>query len=130
MVDAPLTLAESCLCSAVYRGLRDVQSGGDMDVSSAYPGALRASVTQVYLAQGAEVLTLVEQLVAGWDTATSATTGCFCLLSYLDCLRLIPRTISTCIDTLWLYCVHLAVVLIEQQVLTTSDTTSRSGHIL
>lgn len=72
MVDAPLTLTESCLCSAVYRGLRDVQSGGDMDVSSAYPGALSASVPQVYLAQGAEVLTLVEQLVAGRDTATSA----------------------------------------------------------
>lgn len=77
MVDAPLTLAESCLCSAFYRGLRDVQSGRDMDVSSAYPGALRASVPQVYLAQGAEVLTLVEQLVADRDTATSAKTGCF-----------------------------------------------------
>lgn len=107
-------------------------------MSSAYPGALRASVPQVYLAQGAEVLTLVEQLVAGGDTATSATTtGCFCLLSYLNHLRLILRTISTSIDTLQLYCVHLDVVLIEQQVLTikytgpsSSDTTSRSGYIL
>lgn len=51
-----------------------MQSGGDMDVSSAYPGVLRASVPEVYLAHGAEVLTLVEQLVAGRDTATSATT--------------------------------------------------------
>lgn len=78
-----------------------MQSGGDVDVSSAYPGALRASVPQVYLAQGAEVLTLVEQLVAGGDTATSATTtGCFCLLSYLNHLRLIPWIISTYINSL------------------------------
>lgn len=89
------------VCSAIYRGVRDVQSGRDMDVTGAYPGPLRTSVPQVYLAQGAVVLTLVEQLVADRNTATSAKQ-------------------IVCLNHSELRCVQLASVLRHQESISTT----------